>query len=84
MTVTLRRDDGREQSFRIVGEDEADRLEARSPMCLLLPARYGRIAIERRSQSLAMKPSSRRCGERACGLAKNLLRFGLVAARGWA
>ena len=24
MTVTLRRDDGREQSFRIVGEDEAD------------------------------------------------------------
>ena len=24
MTVTLRRDDGREQSFKIVGEDEAD------------------------------------------------------------
>jgi transcription elongation GreA/GreB family factor len=24
MTVTLRRNDGREQSFRIVGEDEAD------------------------------------------------------------
>ena len=24
MTVTLRRDDGREQNFRIVGEDEAD------------------------------------------------------------
>ena len=24
MTVSLRRDDGREQSFRIVGEDEAD------------------------------------------------------------
>ena len=24
MTVTLRRDDGREQSFRIVGEDQAD------------------------------------------------------------
>jgi transcription elongation GreA/GreB family factor len=24
MTVTLRRDDGREQTFRIVGEDEAD------------------------------------------------------------
>ena len=24
LTVTLRRDDGREQSFRIVGEDEAD------------------------------------------------------------
>jgi transcription elongation GreA/GreB family factor len=24
MTVTLRRDDGREQSIRIVGEDEAD------------------------------------------------------------
>ena len=24
MTVTVRRDDGREQSFRIVGEDEAD------------------------------------------------------------
>ena len=24
MTVALRRDDGREQSFRIVGEDEAD------------------------------------------------------------
>jgi len=24
MTITLRRDDGREQSFRIVGEDEAD------------------------------------------------------------
>jgi transcription elongation GreA/GreB family factor len=24
MTVTLRRSDGREQSFRIVGEDEAD------------------------------------------------------------
>ena len=24
MTVTLRRDDGREQSFRIVGEDESD------------------------------------------------------------
>jgi transcription elongation GreA/GreB family factor len=24
MTVTLRRDDGREQSFRVVGEDEAD------------------------------------------------------------
>jgi transcription elongation GreA/GreB family factor len=26
MTVTVRRDDGREQSFRIVGEDEADPL----------------------------------------------------------
>ena len=24
MTVTLRREDGREQTFRIVGEDEAD------------------------------------------------------------
>jgi transcription elongation GreA/GreB family factor len=24
MTVTVRRDDGREQSFKIVGEDEAD------------------------------------------------------------
>ena len=24
MTVTLRRDDGRKQTFRIVGEDEAD------------------------------------------------------------
>jgi transcription elongation GreA/GreB family factor len=24
MTVTLRRDDGREQTFRIVGEDEAN------------------------------------------------------------
>ena len=24
MTVSLRRDDGREQSFKIVGEDEAD------------------------------------------------------------
>ncbi len=24
MTVTLRRDDGREQRFKIVGEDEAD------------------------------------------------------------
>jgi transcription elongation GreA/GreB family factor len=24
MTVSLRRDNGREQSFRIVGEDEAD------------------------------------------------------------
>jgi transcription elongation GreA/GreB family factor len=24
MTVTLRRDDGRDQSFRILGEDEAD------------------------------------------------------------
>jgi hypothetical protein len=85
MTVTLRRDDGREQSFRIVGEDEADPLEARSPMCLLLPARYGRIAIERRSQSLAMKPSSRRCGERPClRPCQNFPRFGSVGAQGWA
>ena len=33
MTVSLRRVDGREQSFRIVGEDEADHRAARSPTC---------------------------------------------------
>src|SRR5258708_8073876 len=42
------------------------------------------MALERRSQSLGTKPSSWTCGERACSFAKNLLRFGLVAARGWA
>ena len=35
MTVTLRRDDGREQSFRIVGEDEAD--PSRGTLCHLSP-----------------------------------------------
>ena len=40
MTVTLRRNDGREQSFRIVGEDEAD--PSRGTVSYVLPlARAG-------------------------------------------
>ena len=31
-TVTLRRDDGREQTFRIVGEDEADPISYVTPL----------------------------------------------------
>jgi transcription elongation GreA/GreB family factor len=39
MTVTLRRDDGREQSFRIVGEDEADPSRGTVSHLRLWPAR---------------------------------------------
>jgi hypothetical protein len=35
--VTILRDDGRRQTFRIVGEDEADPRADPSPMCPLLP-----------------------------------------------
>ena len=44
MTVSLRRHDGREQSFKIVGEDEADRgtLSYVSPLLRALSRRGGR------------------------------------------
>ena len=38
-TVTIERDDGRRQTWRIVGEDEAEPREARSPTCRRSPAR---------------------------------------------
>jgi transcription elongation GreA/GreB family factor len=40
MTVTLRRDDGREQSFKIVGEDDADPSRGRSPTGRRSPVRF--------------------------------------------
>ena len=47
-TVTLRRDDGREQTFKIVGEDEANPRGGQSPMCRRLPERLCHTDLERR------------------------------------
>jgi transcription elongation GreA/GreB family factor len=56
MTVTLRRNDGREQSFRIVGEDEAD--PSRGAVSYVSPLTRAVMTTDqaRRSRSRARKP----------------------------
>ena len=68
MTVTLRRDDGREQSFRIVGEDEAD--PSRGTVSYVSPLARAVLTHgpERRLRSPAAKPSYWTCAGERSGL----------------
>jgi hypothetical protein len=84
MTVTLRRDDGGEQSFRIVGEDEAD--PSRGTLSHLSPlarALHTCMALERRSQSLGTTHHPGRAVRERAALPKSpALRLGRSAGMG--
>ena len=70
MRVTLRRDDGREQIFRIVGEDEADPSRGTVSYVSLLARAVLTHLRARRLCSPTVRPSFLTCGERP---ASNLL-----------
>jgi hypothetical protein len=83
MTVTLRRDDGREQSFRIVGEDETDpsrgTLSHRSPLARAPDPWPWRSGLNRWARS---RHPGRQV--RACSLAKKSPALWLGGSSGWA
>jgi hypothetical protein len=54
MTVTLRRNDGREQSFRMVGEDEAD--PPRGTVSYFLPVARACLPKDRRRRPPLLRP----------------------------
>jgi Transcription elongation factor, GreA/GreB, C-term len=74
MTVTLRRDDGREQSFRIVGEDQADPSRGTVSYVRRWPGPFRLTGPERLLRSPAAKPSYWTCGRRPCG-SDRIIRF---------
>jgi transcription elongation GreA/GreB family factor len=55
MTVTVRRDDGRKQSFKIVGEDEAD--PSYGTVSYVSPLARSRMVRARRLCSPTVRPS---------------------------
>jgi transcription elongation GreA/GreB family factor len=57
MTVTVRRDDGREQSFKIVGEDEADPSHGTGSYVSPLAERCSRMVPARRFRSPTVRLS---------------------------